>query len=149
EEELPPEENAGEEPEEEEEPELELLTSADDEDDPESFALPTNELDLPPVKATGRLQHALYNRSRRRTHGASKTHMPDFKKMTGHEQDSLVDPYDNEYLKTLKSSGLEESTGPLERSSRVLSQDMQSVLRRMTRDLGISPGANGLISEGE
>jgi hypothetical protein len=106
----PPEENAGEEPEEELEPDVELLTSADDADDEERFKLPSVADDAP-VKASNQLKHTLYNRSRRRTHGASKTHMPDFAAMTSHEdrEDTLKDPYDMNALKAFISNPLGES----------------------------------------
>ena len=47
-----------------------------------------------PVKANPMIQRALYNRSRRRTHGASKTHMPDYKKMMSPSNKSFNDPHD-------------------------------------------------------
>lgn len=144
----PPEENAAEEPEEEEEEELELLTSADDADDEERFKLPK---EFPPVKPSGRLRHALYNRGRRRTHGASKTHMPDFAKMTG-DHETMRDPYDQNYLRSLISNPMGESHGEQRESVRsFLSPDMQSILQQMSRTLGIVPGgsANALLSEAE
>jgi hypothetical protein len=72
---------------EEEESDVELLTSFDD--------LTGRDKPLP-VKKPSQLGHVLYNRSRRRTHGASKTHMPDHAKMTGlgDKDDTLQNPYD-------------------------------------------------------
>ena len=40
-----------------------------------------------PVKVNNYLKKTLYNRSRRRTHGASKTHMPKFNDMLSHKND--------------------------------------------------------------
>jgi hypothetical protein len=113
-EETPPEENAGEEPEETEEPGVELLTSSDDADDDESFSikLGPDGGSSPPIKAQTQLDRALYNRSRRRTHGASKTHMPDFRKMTSNDNRSMKDPYDNDWIKSVVSNPLGESNGP-------------------------------------
>ena len=42
-----------------------------------------------PVNVNNHLQKTLYNRSRRRTHGASKTHMPKFSDMLSHKNDSF------------------------------------------------------------
>jgi hypothetical protein len=113
----PPEENAGEEPEEEQEPEHQLLTGADDRDDNESFALRVamndDEKDGP-IKPQSQLQRALYNRSRRRTHGASKTHMPDFVKMTGIDNHAMEDPYDNDWIKSVISNPFAEAKRQLE-----------------------------------
>jgi len=125
----PPEENAGEEPEEEEEMELDLLTSNDDAEG-ENFK-------LPPIKPTNHLRHALYNRGRRRTHGPSKTHMPDFNKMTGHDSESVKDPYDNNFLKSLISDPLGESPRPEARRS-ILTNDMQLMLKNMGKRFGMS-----------
>jgi len=51
-----------------------------------------------PVKVQPQLKRALYNRSRRRTHGASKTHMPDFKTMMS-PSNQLNDPHDSSWLR--------------------------------------------------
>tara|TARA_Y100000310_G_scaffold343325_2_gene450428 strand:+ start:1183 stop:3105 length:1923 start_codon:yes stop_codon:yes gene_type:complete len=45
-----------------------------------------------PIKVNNYLQKTLYNRSRRRTHGASKTHMPKFNDMVSHKNTSLEPP---------------------------------------------------------
>lgn len=107
-EETPPEENAGEEPEEEEE-DVDLLTSSDT-NDSDHIALPSSDIEKP-IKVSSQLNKAIYNRSRRRTHGASKTHMPDFVKMTSHSDpdDALKDPFDKNFMKSLVSNPLGES----------------------------------------
>jgi hypothetical protein len=101
-------ENAGEEPEEEKKPDLELITSAENFDDPETFQIPSIKDDAP-IKAQGQLKRALYNQSRRRHHGASTTHFPDFVGMTSSENDSLKDPYDSSWMKSLISNPMGES----------------------------------------
>jgi hypothetical protein len=108
-EEAPPEpENAGEEPAEEEEPETELLTSGDDIEDDETFSLPSVKDDVSPVKVQSQLKRVLYNNSRKRTHGASKTHMPDFAKMTGIDNEAMRDPYDQNWLDSVISNPMGE-----------------------------------------
>jgi hypothetical protein len=105
--------NADNEPE-EKEPELSLLTSADD---------PTDK----PIKPQSQLDKALYNRGRRRTHGPSKTHMPDMNKMTGNDSHSMRDVYDNDWLKSVSTNPLGEVVRPY------LSVDVKSALQNMTR----------------
>jgi hypothetical protein len=51
-----------------------------------------------PVKKNSVADRNAYNRSRRRTHGASKTHMPDFARMTGNDTPEMSDPYDSSYI---------------------------------------------------
>ena len=140
----PPEENAGEEPEEETEPQHQLLTGADDRDDNESFALKVAMGDKDgPIKPQSQLQKALYNRGRRRTHGASKTHMPDFVKMTGTDNHAMEDPYDADWMKSVISNpfaeakqALTESAPPAFKSAfnrGGLSPDIASALGNMAR----------------
>jgi len=132
EEKAPPEENAGEEPEEEVEPGAQLLTSGDDNDN-ESFALKLGDSDdSKPIKPKSQLQKALYNNSRHRNHGASKTHMPDFQKMTSNDNPAMEDPYDNDWLKSVVTNPFAEgSSPPIGRRTR-LSADIMSTMRRMT-----------------
>lgn len=107
---MPPEENAGEEPEEEVEPGTELLTSADKLDDNEHFGLKLSDKEMEvPLKAQRQLDRVLYNRGRQRTHGASKTHMPDFQKMTSNDNHAMEDPYDNDWIKSVVSNPFGES----------------------------------------
>lgn len=132
EEELPPEENAGEEPEEEEQ-DVQLITSSDD--------LTADDVDIKfnaknvnaPVNVRRHLDNVLYNRSRRRTHGASKTHMPDFGKITATKgDDTFEDPYDHDWMRSVISNPFAESTdnAPRQPSSVRLSPDVVSALLR-------------------
>lgn len=60
-------------------------------DDDSNDDVLSNDMDDPPqkpVNVNNYLQKTLYNRSRRRTHGASKTHMPKFNDMLSHKNDS-------------------------------------------------------------
>lgn len=128
-EETPPEENAGEEPEEEVEPDVELLTSADSFDD-EVFGLKVGnsvrDVEVP-VKAQKQLDRVLYNRGRLRTHGASKTFMPDLEKMTSNdEHESLNDPFDSNWMKSVVSNPFGESR---QHERPIMTSDMMSILR--------------------
>ena len=61
-------------------------------DDTNDDAILSKDIDEPsnkPVNVNNHLQKTLYNRSRRRTHGASKTHMPKFSDMLSHKNDSF------------------------------------------------------------
>jgi len=141
----PPEENAGEEAEEEEDTSHQLLTGADDRDDDESFSLKVGSGDEPPVKAQSQLQKTLYNRGRRRTHGASKTHLPDFQKMTSVDNHSMEDPYDADWMKSVISNPFAEAKKGIEKSLNEapqyisamnrgkLAPDIASALGQMTR----------------
>jgi len=141
----PPEENAGEE-DEVEDGKHQLLTGADDRDDNESFALRVAMGDKdPPVKPKSQLQRALYNRSRHRTHGASKTHLPDFQKMTSTANHAMEDPYDADWMKSVVSNPFAEAKAEVEQAlnespkfiSAVnrgrLAPDIASALGQMTR----------------
>jgi hypothetical protein len=149
-EETPPEENAGEEPEEKEKPEVQLLTSADDQDDGEDFALRVSTKDgESPVKPQSQLDRMKYNRSRHRTHGASKTHMPDFVKMTGTDNDAMKDPTDSEWMRSVVSNPFGEAK---ERKSPFggMAPDLWSTLKRMTAALKMTRGdSGGVIAEGD
>jgi len=150
----PPEENAGEEPEEESEPGSQLLTGGDDFDDDESFSLKIQNIKDKPIKVQPQLQRALYNRSRRRTHGASKTHMPDFVKMTGNDSNSMNDPFDNDFMKSMISNPFGEGVVPRpQRAPIKLSRDMTNTLDRMKEVLKLrsgigDPEANVLLEGG-
>ena len=126
--EAPPEENAGEEPEEEQEPERGLLTGGDDPEEDESFSIQLPEMDKQPVKPQAQLQKALYNRGRRRTHGASKTHLPDFNKMVSSDNKSMTDPHDTDWIKAAVSNPFAEG---FDRPKVAL--DVVSSLRRMAQ----------------
>jgi hypothetical protein len=147
---LPPEENAGDVPEEEQDDSIELLTSAEDFDDDEDFAIKVDlkELDKP-IKPKSQLSKSLYNRSRRRTHGSSKTGIPDFKKMTSNNDDdgSMSDPYDNNWLKSTYTNPFGESAKP-KRMNVGLSPDIKSTLTSMSTKLGISR-STGILTESQ
>jgi uncharacterized membrane protein YgcG len=51
--------------------------------------------DKPPIKT--QLGRSIYNRGRHRTHGASKTHMPDFNAMVSYDKDALG-PFDHDFF---------------------------------------------------
>lgn len=152
--ELPPEENAGEAAPEEEDPSIELLTAADDKDDNEDFALKVNPSgkkgEEAPVKPSSYIDRTLYNRSRRRTHGASKTFMPDLNKMTGNDNRAMKDPADMSWLKSVVSNPFGESTK--KQSAKQLSSDVVSMLRQMSSTLKMSQpnfsiGGSSLLAE--
>lgn len=136
----PPPENAGA-PEEEEK---ELLTSGDDIEEQETFHLSMKD-DNAPIKAQNQLQRTLYNRGRRRTHGASKTHMPDFNKMTGNSKE-LNDPYDSDFFRGQSTNPLAESINfssdifddeqMFEISKPVMSLDIVELIRKMNVKFG-------------
>lgn len=146
----PGEENAGEEPEEEEEPGRQLITSADDADDDETFSLKLQQLqDKKPVKVSSQLDKVLYNRSRRRTHGASKTHMPDFAKMTGNNNRAMEDPFDNDWIKSVVSNPFGESTQKPAFKPGKLPLDVASTLKRMSTALNIDHTHGDVLVEGK
>lgn len=127
----PPEENASDEPEEEKEPDMELLTSMDDPEDDVDFVGKVHEKDGPNVKVSSQLDKVKYNRSRRRTHGASKTHMPDFEKMTSIDNHSMQDVFDQDWIRSVVTNPLAE-TKPVKPKKAGISRDMRSSLTRMT-----------------
>jgi hypothetical protein len=134
-EETPPPENAEDEPEELDEPGVELLTSSDY-DDSDDINL-RFELDKAPIKPNSHIKKVLYNRSRKRTHGASKTHMPDHYKMTSSDK-SFSDPYDQASAKSVVTNPLvdgfmrREKDEFLYEKTRV-TQDIQASLNKMNK----------------
>lgn len=123
---------AADEPEELDEPDVSLLTSSDDPGDDISMLSLSEKEKASPVKVGSTLDRHLYNRSRRRTHGPSKTHLPDFVKMTGNDSHSMHDPYDNDWIRATVSNPLGESralTSPL-------AGDVRSMLSRMAKSWG-------------
>jgi len=136
-EETPPPETAGEEPEEEVEPDVSLLTSGDVENDEHfgiKMALKDSDHDRP-IKAKNHLKHVMYNRGRRRTHGASKTHMPDYVKMTAADNKSLTDPSDSAFMKSIVSNPFGEATNRYPTRGVGLSPDMVLTLEKMSKSL--------------
>lgn len=57
-----------------------------------------DEDDETPIDMRKTLGRSIYNRSRRRTHGASKTHMPDFNAMVSYNKDTL-DAFDHDFFR--------------------------------------------------
>lgn len=111
--------------EQEKEPTLDLLMSGDDKDDeeiPVKFSLDNVKV---PIKAKSQLQRALYNRSRIRHSGPSKTHMPDFKKMTSHDSKSLTDPFDTDWSDSYVRN-------PFGESKTHVNGNIMSALRKMS-----------------
>lgn len=130
-EEAPPEEATGEEPvtagddvADDAEPEAELLLTADD-------GKPRNGVPISPNK---HIQRMKYNASRRRIHGASKTHIPNFKKMLDVSNDSVSDPYDKNWLKSAYTNPLAETSMQATKPS----PDMLSMLKKMSDKLGMN-----------
>jgi len=145
----PPEENAGETPEEERPGGRGLIVGSDDPLDEEDFALRLRDLqDDKPVKKVSRLDHVLYNRGRRRTHGASKTHMPDFAKMTGIDNHAMQDPFDSDWIKAIAKNPFSEAHRVNSGfASPVLSLDLGRSLRQMAAHFGTLKQGT-VISEG-
>jgi intein/homing endonuclease len=142
----PPEENASDTPEEEKRLDVELLTSSDDNDSDESFSLKVKDSDdKKPVKPLTQLQRNNYNASRRRHHGPSTTHMPDFQKMTGNSNDSMKDPYDSEWSKSITTNPFSESSSHNQLN---LSYDMQKMLVKMSNKLGMRNESSDVLTEG-
>jgi len=139
----PPEENAALDPEELAAPTAGLLTSDDDRGDVATLPLPGDR----PVRVSNQLDRALYNRARRRHHGASSTHMPDFERMTSHDGPGMDDPFDAGWMRSIASNPLGEGM-PARRPGR-LPPDVASTLRRMTSmfDQRAAP-RDGVIAEG-
>jgi len=154
EEETPPEENAGEEAEEEIRPGVELLTSDDDQEDGEDFALKMSLNDGDndrPIKPKNQSQKNYeYNRSRIQNHGPAKTHMPDFVKMTGIDNDAMKDPTGSEWMKSVVSNPFGEAKVVSRSPFGGLAPDLWSTLRRMTSALKMNRAADGgVIAESE
>lgn len=143
---VPPEENAGETPEEEKDGGRGLLTGGDDPADDEDFALKLRGVRDKPVSVRSELDRTLYNRSRRRTHGPSKTHMPDFVKMTGNNNRAMQDPYDSDWIRSVVTNPFAEGNRRTFTPGR-LTLDVSSTLRRMAAALNVGP-ASHVIAEG-
>ena len=115
-------------------PYLSLITAGDDPDSdeeiPVKFSLSDTEV---PVKAQKQLDRALYNRGRIRHHGPSKTHMPDFKRMTDYDSKSNSDPYDKEWMSSYLKNPFGESVAsrPIHKTS--VGNDVLSSLSRMSQ----------------
>jgi hypothetical protein len=146
--EVPPEQNAGEEPEEEKYDDVQLLTSADDKEDGEDFALKLSMKDgESPVKPKNQSQKDYaYNRSRIQHHGPAKTHMPDFVKMTGNDSDAMKDPTDSEWMRSVISNPFGEAKVNKKLPFGGMAPDLFSTLKRMTTALKIDR-VGGMLTE--
>jgi len=112
-------------------PYLDLLTAGEDPDDddvPVKFSLKDVEV---PVKAQKQLDRALYNRSRIRHHGPSKTHSPDFNRMTRANDKNYSDPYDREWMNSYVRNPFGESANKTSHKTPV-GNDVISSLRNMS-----------------
>lgn len=139
--------NAGEEPEEDEDPGIELLTGVDDPEHDGPRGLPSSGTRQLPIKPGGQLARALHNRSRRRTHGASKTHMPDFGRMVSVDH-AVEDPTDSRWFKAVVSDPFGEGSERTSRRLLVLSADTRSMLERMARKLGMPMPVGSVSHDG-
>lgn len=136
---------AGEEPEDDEleEPGVQLLTSADDDiEDHVGLALEDGEV---PVKPQTHLDKVLYNRSRKRTHGASKTHMPDFNAMVNAGNEDANDVYDKNFMRTIARDSM--GMGEARQVGASLPHDVVSAISRMRRKFGDRPVRSGVLAE--
>lgn len=139
----PPPEKASDTPAEEEDSSVELLTSSDNIGDDEDFALRLKNVSDPkvPVKAKNQLSRALYNNSRERNHGASKTQFPDYERMTNATNREMSDPYDLDHLNSVVTNPLGESSV----SHVPLSQDMIKMLSGLDVRLGLGRSLKKLV----
>lgn len=121
-----------------------LLMSGDIDDD----VLPSlDEKDKLPVTPGSYAKKYMYNRKRRRV----QKHMPDFNKMLSSTNQSLSDPHDKSWMKSLVSDPFGESVSINDRqhSQPSLSPNMISTLRKMTNSLGIVKKQEGLLVESQ
>lgn len=112
-------------------PYLDLLTAGDDPDDEEvtiKFSLKDVEV---PVKAQKQLDRALYNRSKIRHHGPSKTHSPDFNRMMKATDKNYSDPYDKEWMNSYVRNPFGESSSRTVFKT-LVGNDVISSLRNMS-----------------
>lgn len=125
------------------EPELSLLTSSEDHVEDESFPLKLSiKEDDKPIKPS-QLKHSLYNHSRKRTHGASKTFMPDLNKMTKIDDDVT----DKNFTRDFVSNPFGESIVYKQPQTVRISRDIQSAINNMTKKLQLSNKSNSLLNE--
>jgi Bacteriophage T4-like portal protein (Gp20) len=122
-------------------PRLMIITAGDDRDDDEDFPIKTSLKDVEvPVKAQKQLDRALYNRARIDHGSPSRTHMPDFKKMT--DSSRLDDPYDAEWTRNYLRNPLGESHNKTN-----IGGDVMSALRKMSLTSKFqNRGAEGFVS---
>ena len=149
----PEEENASEEAPEDEEPDLELITSGDDAGDGDAFSIP--KLDGSAVKVSQNIRKYKYDRSRIRHHGSSKTGNPDFNGMLNgkRSEDTMNDPYDNSYLRSMTTNPLGESNEYQPDDVKAfIPNDIMSALRKLDERVSSAEvekvRANALLTEG-
>jgi hypothetical protein len=121
-----------------------LLMSGDIDDD----ILPNlDEKDKLPVSPGAYAKKYMYNRKRRKV----QKHMPDFNKMLSSKNQSLSDPNDKNWIKSLVSDPFGESVSfdGSSSSQPPLSPNMISTLKRMTNSLGIAKKQEGLLVENQ
>lgn len=135
-------ENAGE----FEESDLDLLTANDEDYFDPAYAQFSARDRKSPVKVNKQLEKSKYNRDRRRTHGASKTHLPDFLKMTS-DVKSLKDPHDSQWMRSVISNPMGEST--VTRTTPVMSSEMSNILKKMNSKFGtpVQQRQSGILVE--
>lgn len=68
-----------------------------------------------PIDTKNTVGRSIYNRGRRRTHGASKTHMPDFASMVSYDKDALG-PFDHDFF---RGSAFKHSESRIRRPRRI------------------------------
>lgn len=126
-------------------PGTKLLVSGDIEDD--EILNPLDEKDKLPVKPGAYAKRYMYNRKRRRT----QLHQPDFAKMLSSDNNSLSDPYDKNWMKSLVSNPFGESVTPatVATPQPVLSPNMISTLKSMSVSLGMQNNQDGLLLESQ
>jgi len=122
-----------------------LLMSGDIDDD---VVLPSlDEKDKLPVSPGAYAKKYMYNRKRKRV----QKHMPDFNKMLSSTNQSLSDPNDKNWMKSLVSNPFGESVSfnGSSHSQPSLSPNMISTLKKMTNSLRIVKNQEGLLVENQ
>jgi hypothetical protein len=139
--------NASDDADEEKDSELELLTSIDDpeaSDGGPPLRVPLGKIDAP-ITVKSHMKRYAQNQARHRTHGASKTHMPDFERMLGSSNKSFADPYDLRSMNAIVSDPLGEARS----RRRGLPQDTRAMLEQMAKRLDMMAvrSVDGVIAE--
>jgi len=113
-----------------------ILTADNKNDDSNKSSIidDDNKLKDKPVNVNNYLQKTLYNRSRRRTHGASKTHMPKFNDMLSHKNQSFTDPLNvKSLLKFKESASVDRFYDSKIRETQKLSGDIKIILDKFKK----------------
>jgi hypothetical protein len=130
----PPEEGGGGEEKPEKEPEApetagvsrddDVIVSSVDHDEPSIDELRDKlDTDALPSKIAKHIDQVMYNRQRRRHHGAERLVEPDFVRATGNDNPSMDDPYDRTWMKSVTTNPLADGV------------DMRLFRRRMPADV--------------